>query len=86
MALYAVGLQSLREDSEANNPNQCDKGPAGGGLETSLKEAGRLQIVEFNVGFKRAMKSCFFKVGSRHLWFRGLPLVRSVEKELGGEC
>lgn len=50
MALSAGDLQSLREDSEAHNPNQCDKGPAGGDLETSPKEAGRLQIVEFDMG------------------------------------
>lgn len=64
MALSAGDLQSLREDSEANNSNQCDKGPAGGDLETSPKEAGRLQIVEFDMGFKRAMKS-FFKCGQQ---------------------
>lgn len=53
MVLSAGGLQSLREDSEANNPNQCDEGPAGGGLETSPKEAGRLQIVEFDVALRQ---------------------------------
>lgn len=64
MVLSAGGLQSLREDSEANNPNQCDKGSAGGGLETSPKEAGCLQIVEFDMGFKTAVKS-FFKSGQK---------------------